>query len=47
MRAMRNLSSEDLSKILPVVELTRGWAKNIGTIEGPKFIYSHDSKLKK
>lgn len=47
MRAMRNLSSEDLSKILPVVELTRGRAKNIGAIEGPKFIYPYDSKLKK
>lgn len=47
LRAMKNLSIEVLNKILPVVELTRGRAKNTGTKEGPIFIYPYDSKLKK
>lgn len=47
LRAMKNLSEEILNKILPVVELTRGRAKNTGTKEEPKFIYPYDSKLNK
>jgi len=47
LRAMKNLPSESLNKILSVVELTRGRAKNIGTKEAPKYIYPYDSKLKK
>lgn len=47
MRAMQNLSLEDLNKILPVIELTRGRAKKTGTKEEPKFSYPYDSKLKK
>lgn len=47
LRAMKNLSPEVLNKILPVVELTRGRARNSGTKEKPKFIYPYDSKLKK
>lgn len=47
MRAMKNLSSEDRNKILPIIELTRGRAKNIGTKQDPKFTYPYDSKLRK
>lgn len=47
LRAMKNLSPKVLNKILPVIELTRGRAKNTGTKEEPKFIYPYDSKLKK
>lgn len=47
MRAMQNLSSDNLNKILPVVELTRGRAKNIGTKQDPMFIYPYESKISK
>lgn len=47
LRAMKNLSIKVLNKILPVVELTRGRAKNTGTKEEPKFIYPYNSKLEK
>lgn len=47
LRAIKNLSPELRNKILPVVELTRGRAKNTGTKEEPMFIYPYDSKLKK
>lgn len=47
LRAMNNLPSEELSKILPVVELTRGRAKNIGSKQDPRFIHPYDSKLEK
>jgi hypothetical protein len=47
LKAMENLSKEVVKKILPVVELTRGRAKNTGTKEDPKFIYPYDSKLRR
>lgn len=47
LRAMQNLSSESLSKTLPIVELTRGRARNIGTKELPQYAYPYDSKKKR
>ncbi|WP_373705359.1 beta family protein [Porphyromonas loveana] len=47
LRAMQNLSEENLNKILPVVELTRGRARNIGTREEPRYAYPYDAKLKR
>lgn len=47
LRAMHNLPEDSLQKILPIVELTRGRAKNIGTKETPNYIYPYESKRKK
>ena len=47
LRAMQNLSKEDLNGILPIVELTRGRAKNIGTKQEPKYAYPYYAKLNK
>ena len=47
LRAMQNLSSESLSKTLPIVELTRGRARNIGTKELAQYAYPYDSKKKR
>ncbi|ERJ63771.1 hypothetical protein HMPREF1554_02258 [Porphyromonas gingivalis F0569] len=47
LRAMQNLPEKELNKILPVVELTRGRAKNVGTKQYPRFTYPYDTKLTK
>lgn len=46
LRAVKNLSKTDIKKILPIIELTRGRAKNIGTREAPIHIYPYDKKIK-
>ncbi len=47
LRAMQNLSSINLDKILPIVELTRGRRKNAGTKQSPNYIYPYEKKLDK
>ena len=47
LRAMQNLSASNLNKILPIVELTRGRGKNIGSKTKPNFIYPYEKKIEK
>lgn len=47
LRAMQNVSTENLTKLLPIVELTRGRGRNVGTKEEPKYVYPYKNKLKR